>query len=95
MSAVILKGAAVAAAMNADTAERIAALRDKGVCPTLAVVRLGDRPDDIAYEKGIIKRCAGVGLELRQLLLPADCSEERPYDESEADDRVDFNAHQL
>ena len=41
------------------------------------MVRLGDRPDDIAYEKGIIKRCAGVGLELRQLLLPADCSEER------------------
>ncbi len=77
MSAVILKGAAVAAAMNADTAERIAALRDKNVYPTLAVVRLGDRPDDIAYEKGIIKRCAGVGLELRQLLLPADCSEEK------------------
>lgn len=69
MTAIMLKGAPVAAAMNIRTAEMVRQLEQKGVKPCLALVRVGRREDDIAYEKGIIKRCAAVGLELRSLEL--------------------------
>ena len=73
---VILKGAPVVAAMNEANAARCAALREKGVVPTLAVVRVGERPDDLSYEKGVMARCAKVGVEVKQFLLPADASQE-------------------
>jgi hypothetical protein len=30
--------------------------------PCLAIVRLGKKPDDLAYERGAIKRCEGTGI---------------------------------
>lgn len=69
MSAEILKGAAVAAALNEKTKEMVSALIQKDVQPCLALVRVGERDDDIAYEKGILKRCAAVGVEARQIVL--------------------------
>ena len=41
----ILKGAPVVAAMNEANAARCAALKEKGIVPTLAVVRVGARED--------------------------------------------------
>ena len=73
---VILKGAPVVAAMNEANAARCAALREKGVVPTLAVVRVGAREDDLSYEKGVTARCAKVGVEVKQFLLPADAAQE-------------------
>ena len=73
---VILKGAPVVAAMNEANAARGAALREKGVVPTLAVVRVGAREDDLSYEKGVMARCAKVGVEVKQFLLPADAAQE-------------------
>jgi len=67
----ILKGAPVAAALNEKTAVLVARLRERGVVPTLAVLRVGDRPDDIAYERGAVKRCQGVGIGTRCIALPA------------------------
>lgn len=62
--------------MNEANAARCAALREKGVVPTLAVIRVGERPDDLSYEKGVMARCAKVGVEVKQFLLPADASQE-------------------
>ena len=73
---VILKGAPVVAAMNEANAARCAALREKGVTPTLAVVRVGAREDDLSYEKGVMARCAKVGVEVKQFLLSADAAQE-------------------
>ena len=73
---VILKGAPVVAAMNEANAARCAALREKGVIPTLADVRVGAREDDLSYEKGVMARCAKVGVEVKQFLLPADAAQE-------------------
>lgn len=69
MSAEILRGAPVAAALNEKTKEMVTSLLSRGVQPCLAVVRVGERSDDIAYEKGIIKRCGAVGVEVRHVLL--------------------------
>lgn len=75
MSAEILRGAAVAAALNERTAALCAALREAGTVPTLAVVRVGERADDLSYERGAQKRCSTVGVELRRSAFPADVTQ--------------------
>ena len=74
--ATILKGAPVVAAMNEANAARCAAMREKGVVPTLAVVRVGARPDDLSYEKGVLTRCGKVGVAVKQFLLPEDAAQD-------------------
>lgn len=75
--AMILKGAPVVAAMNEANAIRCAALKAKGITPTLAVVRVGAREDDLSYERGVMTRCGKVGVTVRQYLLPADAAQEQ------------------
>lgn len=72
----LLRGAPAAAALNEKTARLVSELREKGVIPTLAIVRLGAREDDLSYERGAVKRCAAVGMETRCVSLPADISGE-------------------
>jgi methylenetetrahydrofolate dehydrogenase (NADP+)/methenyltetrahydrofolate cyclohydrolase len=72
----LLKGAAVVAAMNERLTAEVAALKEKGVTPTLAILRVGEREDDISYEKGAMKRCDTVGVAVKNVILPADVSQE-------------------
>ena len=58
--ATILKGAPVVAAMNERNAALCEQLKAKGITPTLAVVRVGEREDDLSYERGVIARCGKV-----------------------------------
>lgn len=74
--AMILKGAPVVAAMNEKSAVLCAQLKEKGIVPTLAVLRVGEREDDLSYERGVIARCGKVGVEVRQYLLPADAAQD-------------------
>ena len=74
--ATILKGAPVVAAMNERNAALCKQLKAKGITPTLAVVRVGEREDDLSYERGVIARCGKVGVEVKQFLLPADASQD-------------------
>lgn len=46
------KGAPAAAALTEKLAVQAAALRQAGVVPTLAIVRVGERPEDLSYERG-------------------------------------------
>ena len=73
----LLKGAPVASALNGKTRGEAAALREKGIIPTLALVRVGENDADTAYERGAMKRCAAVGVETRSVILPEDVSESR------------------
>ena len=73
--ALLLKGAPVAQALMAQTAERAAVLTARGVTPKLAILRVGERPADISYEKGAMKRCAEAGVAVRQVTLPAWCTQ--------------------
>ena len=72
----ILKGKPVADAMNEELAPRIEACKAKGVTPTLAIIRVGERDDDLSYERGATKRCEGLGLGLKKFVLAADCTQE-------------------
>ena len=75
--ALLLKGGQAAAAMNEKTAARVAALTAAGVVPTLAVVRMGAREDDLSYERGVMNRCAKLGIQVKPYLLEADASQDR------------------
>lgn len=66
----ILKGAAVAAALNEKMTALTAALKQEGILPTLAILRVGERPDDLSYERGAVKRCEAVGVAVKKVVLP-------------------------
>lgn len=72
----ILKGAPVVAAINEKLAARTEKLKAKGVTPTLAIVRIGERGDDIAYQLGATKRCQAIGVNVRAEQLAADISQQ-------------------
>ncbi|MDR2770702.1 MAG: bifunctional 5,10-methylene-tetrahydrofolate dehydrogenase/5,10-methylene-tetrahydrofolate cyclohydrolase [Clostridiales Family XIII bacterium] len=71
------RGAPAADALCAATARAAAALSARGVVPALAIIRVGERPDDIAYERGAMKCCERVGVRTRGVSLPADATQER------------------
>lgn len=66
----ILSGKAVADALCTELAVRVDRLWDKGVMPTLALVRVGEDPSDLSYEAGILKRAEKIGVALRRVILP-------------------------
>lgn len=72
----ILKGAEVAEALNAKIIEESDALKAMGINPTLAILRVGERGDDISYEKGVTKRASNVGVDIKNVVLAADVSQD-------------------
>ena len=72
----LLKGAAVVTALNDKMMKEIEQLKGKGVTPTLAILRVGERDDDISYEKGAMKRCETVGVSVKNVVLPADVAQD-------------------
>lgn len=72
----LLKGAPVAKALTTELASRVDILRERGVVPKLAILRVGEREDDLSYERGALKRCDKCGIEVQRFLLPADCSQD-------------------
>ncbi|MCR5398027.1 MAG: bifunctional 5,10-methylenetetrahydrofolate dehydrogenase/5,10-methenyltetrahydrofolate cyclohydrolase [Lachnospiraceae bacterium] len=70
------RGMPVVGAMAEDFTGRLKKLADKGIVPTLAVVRVGDREDDLSYERGLNKRFDAVGAKVVSKVLPADVGQE-------------------
>ncbi len=71
-----LRGAPAAAALLENTAKDIACLSSRGIVPCLGVVRIGQNPSDISYEKGIIKRFEGMNARVQITLLDEKCTED-------------------
>ena len=72
----LLKGAEVVSALNDRIKSDVAALALRGATPTLAILRVGEKPDDLAYERGAMKRAETVGVAVRQIVLPETVSQE-------------------
>ena len=87
----LLLGKEVTDALNANLQTRTAALREKGIVPTLAIIRVGADPSDLSYEKGATKRAELVGVEVKKFELPADASKAdvlAVIDQVNADDSI-------
>lgn len=72
----ILHGAPVIEAMNQNTKNQIAELKNLGIIPTLAIIRVGERAEDIYYENNAEKRCKELGAESEKKVFPLDVTEE-------------------
>jgi len=86
-----LLGKEVNEALVASLQTRTSALREKGITPTLGIIRLGENPSDLSYEKGATKRAEEVGVAVKNYILPEDASKEdvlKVIDEVNADDSV-------
>lgn len=70
----VWRGAPVAQAMTARLAARADQLKVLGIVPTLAIVRVGERPEDLSYERGALSRCEKVGIRVKQFTLPKEAS---------------------
>ena len=87
----LLKGAPVADALTETLIPRAEALKRSGILPCLAVLRVGGRADDLAYERAALQRCEKVGIAVRHFVLPADVSQDRllgAISEINNDDRI-------
>lgn len=79
----ILLGKPVADSIYASIAERVAKLAESGIQPKLAIVRVGDSPDDIWYEKMAVRQCGKCGVAAVGVDLPGDITEDGVLEEIE------------
>lgn len=70
MSAKIIDGKALAAAVKQEAAQQVQELKARGVTPCLAVVLVGEDPASQVYVRGKINDCAQCGIESRSVRLP-------------------------
>lgn len=70
----LLKGAPVSAAIREWAAEEIKQLQ--GPVPKLAIIRVGEKPDDMSYERSAVKKMETFGLRVQTFVFPKDISDE-------------------
>ena len=86
-----LLGKEVNEKLNARIIADCEACKEKGVNPTLAIVRCGERPDDLSSENGATKRAETLGVAVEKFVLPEDVSKEellKVIDEINANDKI-------
>ena len=77
MSAVILEGKALGLRIEEHLAERVAALKNSGIEPHLAVVLAGDDPASHVYVRNKQRACERCGIKSTRIDLPNDVSQEQ------------------
>ncbi len=79
----IIKGKPVADKITEELSKEIEEIQKQGGQPKLATLRVGERGDDIAYERGATNRAKKVGIEVDSLVLPQHISQEDFIEELE------------
>lgn len=72
----IIDGKAIAAEVKTDVAQKVAALKEKGIIPCLAVILVGENPASVSYVTGKRKALAEAGMQDKSILLPESTTEE-------------------
>jgi len=78
--ATILKGADVVNALNEKLSAKVETLKENGITATLAIVRVGERADDVSYERTATKRCETIGVAVKNVVLPVDITQGKLID---------------
>ena len=84
-----LRGLPVANAINEKLIEEVKTMEKK---PHLAIIRVGERPDDMSYERGATKKMDKVGFECTSYTFPADIDNDtfqKEFDKINEDDNID------
>lgn len=72
----VLKGKPVISSLTEASRAKAAELRAAGIVPTLAIIRLGERPGDLLYEKGALRRAEQTGILIKRFVYSEDITEE-------------------
>lgn len=87
----LLKSVEVNTALNERILEKANKLIEKGIKPCLAIVRVGERPDDLSYERGAMKRCDALNVAVKRYLLDVSVTQDEllaVIDEINKDDSI-------
>lgn len=84
-----LLGKEVNARLNARIQADCDALKARGILPTLAIIRCGERPDDLSYERGATKRAETLGVAVEKFVLPESVSKQELLDTIDAANQND------
>lgn len=87
----ILKGKAVAEAIKKDISKDMEILRVKGLVPTLCLIRVGEKPDDVFYEKSIEKKAFEVGVKIKKIHVSENIGQkelEKTVEDANIDEKV-------
>ena len=68
----VLKGAEVSAKIKEEVAQIAAGLQE---VPKLAIIRVGENPDDMSYERGATKKMESFGLRVQSYVYPEDITD--------------------
>ena len=71
-----LGGKEVADKIVEEIKVKVEELKGKGIDPKLAILRVGAREDDLAYERGVLKRFESAGVEVEVTAVDAGISQE-------------------
>lgn len=70
----IIKGTQVSSGICAEVEKYKKLVEESGIKPMLAIVRVGEKKNDISYEQGVVKICKKTGINVRRICLPEDIS---------------------
>lgn len=88
----VMLGNEVANAMKEWLLSEVKTLKSEGVEPSLTIIRVGARPDDLSYERGAKKRMEMIGITCRIIELPENISQAR-FEEEFRNINEDVNVH--
>ncbi|HJV17298.1 MAG TPA: bifunctional 5,10-methylenetetrahydrofolate dehydrogenase/5,10-methenyltetrahydrofolate cyclohydrolase [Bacillales bacterium] len=86
-----LAGKPVVESLRENIKSRVSSLAEKNVSPTMLLIRVGEREDDISYERGILKNCDLLGIKINVKQLPVDVTMEevtKVFEEANKDTNV-------
>ena len=78
----LLLGKEVTASLNEEIRRKVAQLNEQGITPQLGIVRIGEREDDISYERGPPSGARPWARAFEKFLLPADASGRKRFSRS-------------
>lgn len=74
--ALLIDGKAISAQIKDELKEEVTLLKEKGICPCLAVIQVGNDPASCVYVNNKKKACAYIGIESLSYEIPESTSQE-------------------
>lgn len=87
---ITLKGSVVSATIKEQVQDMLGTL--EGCVPRLAIIRVGENPDDMSYERGAMKKMESFGLQVQSYVFPGDISDDafkREFQAINQDESID------
>lgn len=76
----LLRGKPLADLIKRDTEKKTEELINRGIVPTLGILRIGESESDIAYENSAVKTAAALGIHVEKYIMDEKSKEDEVID---------------